>query len=108
MKLKIVEYKGKKYALVSDNKERECSRCALRDKCYEKPWAICQEELGLTYEETIKHRLEALEYESVTGQKVRRISGAHQGGMMWVFYYLKMGVIAAAVTYIAYSFLRLL
>lgn len=35
MKPKIVEYEGKKYALVIDKEENECSRCALQDKCYD-------------------------------------------------------------------------
>ena len=71
MEQKIVEYKGKKYALVIDNEEGECSRCALRDKCYYHQGTLCQDEVGLTYEETVHHRFEELKDESLTEQKMR-------------------------------------
>ena len=183
MKQKIFEFEGKKYALVIDNKEGECERCALREKCNNQPGTLCQDEVGLTYEATIHHRFEELEDKSLTEQKMfdeyqertktagdrandiawclvillaaQLIGGKtysnffvacaggllymllsalqavwqgatiwwfknHHadevptdypewiGGTAWVFYYLKMAVIAAAVVYIVYSFLMLL
>ena len=184
MKQKIVEYEGKKYALVSDNKGDECDRCALRDKCnYNSGHLICQDDMGLSSEETIDHRLEELEGDPLTEQKMydesqertktagdrandiawclvillaATLIGGHTysnffiacaggllymllsalqavwqgvaiwwfknhhsdevptdypewiGGTAWVFYYLKMAVITAAVVYLAYSFLMLL
>lgn len=183
MKQKIVEYEGNKYVLVSDTAGDECERCALWDKCHDKQVLICQDDMGLTYEETSYHRLEELKDEPLTEQKMydeyqertntsgdrandiawclvillaaQLIGGKtysnffvacaggllymllsalqavwqgsaiwwfknHHadeaptdypewiGGTAWVFYYLKMAVIAAAVVYIAYSFLMLL
>lgn len=70
MKPKILEYEGKKYALVRDNEERECSRCALREKCHNQPGALCRDKMGLTGEEFLHHRLEALEDELLTEQKM--------------------------------------
>ena len=70
MKEKIVEYEGKKYALVIDDNGDECGRCALRDKCSNQPGPICQDEMGFTYEDTIHHRLEILEDDVLTEQKM--------------------------------------
>ena len=182
MKQKIVEYEGKKYALVSDNEVRECERCALLDKCHDKVNPICEYEMGFTSDEVFKHRLELVsdplteqkmydesqERTKTAGDRANDIAwclvillaatliGGHTysnffiacaggllymllsalqavwqgaaiwwfknhhadevptdytewiGGTAWVFYYLKMAVITAAVVYIAYSFLMLL
>ena len=70
-KQKIVEYGGKRYALVIDNEEGECSRCALRDKCNDLQGTLCQDEVGLTYEETVHHRFEELKDDSLTEQKIQ-------------------------------------
>ena len=70
MKQKILEYEGKKYALVSENKEGECERCALRDKCQDYPGLICQNVMGLTYEETAYHILAEVTDDTLTEQKM--------------------------------------
>lgn len=61
MEPKILEYEGKKYALVIDNREDECSRCALQEKCNELPeGTLCKDEIGLTDEEGTHHRFEEI------------------------------------------------
>lgn len=71
MEPKIIENEGKKYVLVIDNEKGECSRCALREKCNKLPeGTLCQDEVGLAYEETIHHRFEELEDDPLTEQKM--------------------------------------
>ena len=95
MKPKIVEYEGKKYALVIDNEEGECSRCALRDKCNDNQGTLCQDEVGLTYEETVHHRFEELKDESLTEQKIQEhTKTANDRGdqLAWAFIVLLAGM----------------
>lgn len=73
MEPKIIEYGGKKYALVIDNEEGECSRCVLREKCNKLPeGTLCQDEVGPAYEDTDHHRFEELKDEPLKG-KLKRI-----------------------------------
>ena len=55
MSKRIIEYQGKKYALVSDTEENECDRCALREVCHEDSDLICKQ--FFTDDEVTSHRL---------------------------------------------------
>ena len=70
MKQKILEYEGKRYAVVSDCEGDECQRCALREKCKSQPGTLCKDKLGLTYVETHQHRFEELTDDVLTEQKM--------------------------------------
>ena len=109
MKPKIVEYEGKKYALVIDKEENECSRCALQDKCYDHQGNICQDEVGLTYEETVHHRFEEMKDEPLTEQKMyddyqERSKTANDRGeqLAWAFIVLLAGMMIGNHGYLEY------
>ena len=108
MKQKIAEYEGKKYVLVSDNKVDECNRCALYDKCHDRP-PICQIEMGFTIEETFNHRLEELKDEPLTEQKMyndyqeRRKTANDRGEQLaWAFIVLLAGMMIGNHGYLEY------
>ena len=106
MEPKIVEYEGKKYALVSDHEGNECDRCALRDKCHEKSGLLCQDVMGFTDEEAIHHRLEELKDESLTEQKMQdeyqertKTAGERANDIAWCLVILLAAQLIGCKTY---------
>mgnify|MGYP000650078339 CR=1 FL=1 len=68
MSKRIIEYQGKKYALVSDKEENECDRCALREVCHEDSDLICKQ--FFTDDEVTNHRLVEVTDDVLTEQKM--------------------------------------
>jgi len=68
MSKRIIEYQGKKYALVSDTEENECERCALREACNEDSDLICKQ--FFTDDEVTNHRLVEVTDDALTEQKM--------------------------------------
>lgn len=68
MSKRIIEYHGKKYALVSDTEENECDRCALREACHEDSDLICKQ--FFTDDEVTDHRLVEVTDDMLTEQKM--------------------------------------
>ena len=68
MNKRIIEYQGKKYALVSDTEENECERCALREACHEDKDLICKQ--FFTDDEVTNHILVEVTDDMLTEQKM--------------------------------------
>lgn len=68
MSKRIIEYQGKKYALVSDTEGDECDRCALRGVCNEDGDLICKQ--FFTDDEVTNHRLMEVTDDMLTEQKM--------------------------------------
>ena len=68
MSKRIIEYQGKKYALVSDTEGDECDRCALREVCHGDSALICKQ--FFTDDEVTNHRLMEVTDDMLTEQKM--------------------------------------
>lgn len=81
MSKRIIEYQGKKYALVSDTEENECERCALREACHEDSDLICKQ--FFTDDEVTNHRLVEVTDDALTEQNRDEIRRTLQADNLW-------------------------